>query len=64
MSIGGKGKSGMGGSHLLLGEGAVQQPGDDGQVATLIVGRQDDRVLVGCHCCGRRKVSVSKKGGD
>lgn len=33
-------------SYLRLGEGAVQQPCHDGQVATLIVRRQDDRVLV------------------
>lgn len=37
---------------LLLGEGAVQQPSDDGQVVTLVVGREDDGVLVGRHFCG------------
>jgi len=38
--------------NLLLSEGAVQQPGDNREVAALIVGRKEDRVLVlggGCH---------------
>lgn len=32
--------------HLLLGKGAVQEPSDDGQVATLVVGWENDRVFV------------------
>lgn len=38
--------------EVLLGEGAVQEPDDDGQVAALIVGGDNDGVLVcGCHSC-------------
>ena len=38
---------------ILLCESAVKQPGDDGQVAALIVGWENDRVFVlwnGGHC--------------
>lgn len=38
---------------VLFGKGLVQQPGDDGQVATLIVRRQNDRVLVSVSRLGR-----------
>ena len=31
---------------ILLGKGAVEQPGDDGEVLTLIEGRQDDRIHI------------------
>ena len=31
---------------ILLGKGAVEQPGDDGEVLALIEGRQDDRVHI------------------
>jgi hypothetical protein len=31
---------------ILFGKGPVQQPGDDGKIASLIVGRQQHRVLV------------------
>lgn len=31
---------------LPLGEGAVEEPGDDGEVLALVVGGQDDRVLL------------------
>lgn len=30
----------------LLGEGPVQQPSDDGKIATLVEGREDNRVFV------------------
>lgn len=41
---------------IPLCEGAVKEPGDDGEVLALVVGGQDDRVLVvsrsvlGRHC--------------
>lgn len=42
------------GAGLLVGEGLVEQPGDDGQIAALVVGGQEHRVLVlgllGRHC--------------
>lgn len=42
--------------YLLLGEGLVEQPRDYGQVAALIVRRQEDRVFVlGWHCEGLRE---------
>ncbi len=43
-------------SVLRLGEAVVQEPDNDGQVLALIVGRQNDGVLVfGRHwCCSRR----------
>jgi len=34
------------GEVILFGKGPVQQPGDDGQIAALIVGGQQHRVLV------------------
>lgn len=39
----------QGRTDSLLRERLCQQPDDDGQVAPLIVGRQDDAVLVGGH---------------
>lgn len=33
--------------YVLLGEGLVEEVGDDGEVAALIVGRDDHGVLVG-----------------
>lgn len=36
--------------NILLGDFVVEQPSDDGEVAALIVGWEDDRVLV--SCCG------------
>jgi hypothetical protein len=41
-----RGRADHGGRNSLLGEGAVEQPGDDGQVLALVEGRQDDRVDV------------------
>lgn len=41
-------------SPLLLGEGFGEKPGYDGQVAALIVGGQDDGVLVGLGGHGGR----------
>lgn len=38
---------------LLFGEGLFEEPGYDGEVFALIVGREDDGVFVflyGCHC--------------
>jgi len=37
---------GRGEGDEQLGEGAVEEPGDDGEVAALIVGREEDRVFV------------------
>lgn len=56
--------------NILLGKGAVEQPGNDGQISALIVRRQDNRVLVlsrdglcRSHCCGTilSRVSEVKK---
>ena len=51
-------------SGSLLGEGAVEQPGDDGQVLALVVRRQNHRVLVGrrslCHCSPRLQIRGNK----
>ena len=40
------------GGKVLFAKGAFQEPDDDGEVLALVVGRQDDRVLVfgGAHC--------------
>ena len=35
-----------GGKDLLLGEHALEEPGDDGQVAALVVRGEEDGVLV------------------
>ena len=35
-----------------LGECAVQQPGDDGEIAALVVGREENRVFVGGSIVG------------
>jgi hypothetical protein len=47
---------GRGGCHVLLCECLVEQPGDYGEVATLIVRREEHRVLVLAllrrHCSG------------
>lgn len=41
--------------NLLLGEGLLQQPGDDGQVLALVEGGQDDRIgVLGRGLLGRR----------
>lgn len=34
------------GGVILFGKGPVQQPGDDGKIASLVVGGQQHRVLV------------------
>jgi hypothetical protein len=34
-----------GGMRPLLGEGAVEEPGDDGEVLPLVEGREDDAVV-------------------
>lgn len=51
-----RGDGGCGGwGALLLGEHALEEPDDDGEVAALVVGRKEDGVLVVlCHC-GREK---------
>ena len=38
--------------RILLAKGAVEEPGDDRQVAALVVGREDNRVFIalGSHC--------------
>lgn len=38
--------------RILLAKGAVEEPGDDRQVAALVVGRKDNRVFIalGRHC--------------
>lgn len=44
-----------GAGDALLGEGLFNEPGYDGEVLALVVGREDDRVFVfccWCHCCG------------
>lgn len=34
------------GESSLLGEGSIQKPGNDGKIASLVVGRQDDGVFI------------------
>lgn len=50
-----KGQRARIGTNILLCEGAIKEPGDDGEVTALIVGWEEDRVLVaslrlGRHC--------------